>query len=253
VSKQLVIAHEELGILTDLFERGLVQKPRVTALQREVLAKEGTVGELKAKVAQSLGKIAEIELQTLQLDRELANEVAKEIREAETKIADLGERKTAAEDQLMRIDIRAPISGIVHQLNVHTVGGVISPSEPIMMVVPDTDNLIVEVRVNPSDIDQLRLGQETRIRFSAFNRRTTPEVRGTVFRIAGDLIREPQTGLAYYTAGVRVEPGELARLKDLKLVPGMPVEAYIKTGERTLANYLLRPLLDQVQRAMRED
>ena len=85
------------------------------------------------------------------------------------------------------------------------------------------------------------------------NRRTTPEVRGTVFRIAGDLIREPQTGLAYYTAGVRVEPGELARLKDLKLVPGMPAEAYIKTGERTLANYLLRPLLDQVQRAMRED
>ncbi|MBO0764129.1 MAG: HlyD family type I secretion periplasmic adaptor subunit [Hyphomicrobiaceae bacterium] len=253
VAKQLVIAYEELGVLTDLFDRGLVQKPRVTTLQREVLAKEGSVGEIKAKVAQSLGKIAEIELQILQLDRELANDVAKEIREVETKIAELGERKTAAEDQLMRIDIRAPISGMVHQLNVHTVGGVISPSEPIMMVVPAADNLIVEVHINPRDIDRLQIGQETRIRFSAFNQRTTPEVRGTVFRIAGDLIREPQTDVAYYTAGIRVDPGELAKLKDLKLLPGMPAEAYIKTGARTLANYLLKPLLDQVQRALRED
>jgi HlyD family secretion protein len=222
-------------------------------LQREILGKEGTVGEIKAKVAQSLGKIAEIELQVLQLDRELANEVAKEIREVETKIAELAERKSAAEDQLKRVDIRAPISGVVHQLNVHTVGGVISASEPIMLVVPAGDTLIVEARINPADIDQLQTGQKTRIRFSAFNQRTTPEIAGTVFRIAGDLIKEQQTGLAYYTAGIRVEPSELAKLKGLKLLPGMPAEAYIKTGERTLASYLLRPLLDQMQRALREE
>jgi HlyD family secretion protein len=251
--KQLVVAREEFTDLSALHERGLAQKPRITALQREIFSKEGTVGEIKARVAQSLGKITETELQVLQLDRDLANDVAKEIREVETKIAELGERKTAAEDQLKRIDIRAPISGIVHQLNVHTVGGVISASEPIMLVVPVADTLIVEARINPQDIDQLQLGQETRIRFSAFNQRTTPEVTGTVFRIAGDLIKEQQTGLAYYTAGVRIEPGELAKLKGLKLVPGMPAEAYIKTGERSLASYLLKPLHDQMQRALRED
>jgi HlyD family secretion protein len=141
----------------------------------------------------------------------------------------------------------------VHQLNVHTVGGVISASEPIMLIVPASDTLIVEARINPADIDQLQTGQATRIRFSAFNQRTTPEIAGTVFRIAGDLIKEQQTGLAYYTAGIRVEPGELAKLKGLKLLPGMPAEAYIKTGERTFASYLLRPLLDQMQRALREE
>jgi HlyD family secretion protein len=251
--KQLVIVRDELKDLSDLHERGLAQKPRITSLQREILGKEGTVGEIKAKVAQSLGRIAEIELQVLQLDRDLANEVAKEIREVETRIAELGERKVAAEDQLKRVDIRAPISGIVHQLSVHTVGGVIAASEPIMLVVPAADTLIVEARVNPADIDQLQLGQETRVRFSAFNQRTTPEITGIVFRIAGDLIREQQTGLAYYTAGIRVEPAQIAKLKGLKLLPGMPAEAYIKTGERTLGSYLLRPLLDQMQRALRED
>jgi HlyD family secretion protein len=151
LTKQLVIVRAELKDLSDLHDRGLAQRPRITSLQREILGKEGTVGEIKAKVAQSLGRIAEIELQVLQLDRDLANEVAKEIREVEIRIAELGERRTAAEDQLKRIDIRAPISGIVHQLNVHTVGGVISASEPIMLVVPATDTLIVEARINPAD------------------------------------------------------------------------------------------------------
>jgi HlyD family secretion protein len=251
--KQLVIARGELKDLGDLHERGLAQRPRITALQREILGKEGAVGEIKAKIAQSLGRIAEIELQVLQLDKELANEVAKEIREVETKVAELQERKIAAEDQLKRVDIRAPISGMVHQLNVHTVGGVISASEPIMLVVPATDTLIVEARINPADIDQLQLGQVARIRFSAFNQRTTPEIVGVVFRVAADLIKEQQTGLAYYVVGIKVDPGELAKLKGLKLVPGMPAEVYIKTGERTLANYLLKPLLDQMQRALREE
>lgn len=253
LTKQLVVAREELDDLGALHKRGLAQKPRITALQREIYAKEGTVGEIKAKVAQSSGKIAETELQVIQLDRDLANEVAKEIRDVETKIAELGERRTAAEDQLKRVDIPAPISGMVHQLTVHTIGGVVTASEPIMLIVPAADNLVVEARINPQDIDQLRLGQETRVRFSAFNQRTTPEVWGAVFRIAGDLVRDPQTGTAYYTVGVRVEPAELAKLKNLKLIPGMPAEVYIKTGERTLASFLLKPLQDQMQRALRED
>jgi HlyD family secretion protein len=165
----------------------------------------------------------------------------------------LQERRTAAEDQLKRIDIRAPISGFVHQLNVHTVGGVISPSEAIMLVVPVSDSLIVEARVSPTDIDQIRLGQNTRIRFSAFNQRTTPEVTGKLYRVAGDLIRDPQSAQAYYAVGIKVSDDELSKLRGLKLVPGMPAEVYIKTGERSVASYLVRPLLDQMQRALRED
>jgi len=251
--KQLVVARDELKDLGDLHERGLAQRPRITALQREILRNEGTVGDIKARIAQSMGKIAEIELQVLQLDRDLANEVAKEIREVETRIAELNERRAAAEDQLRRIDIRAPISGAVHQLNVHTVGGVISASETIMLVVPESDILIIEARVGPTDIDQVRIGQDTRVRLSAFNQRTTPELAGKVFRVAADLVKEPQTGQTYYPVGVRVSETELARLKELKLVPGMPAEVFIKTGERTLASYIVKPLLDQMQRAFREE
>lgn len=251
--KQLAVAKDELDDLGGLHSRGLAQRPRITALQREILRNEGTVGDMKAKIAQTMGKIAEIELQILQLDRELATDVAKEMREVEIKVGELQERKTAAEDQLKRIDIRAPIAGVVHQLNVHTVGGVISASEPLMLLVPAADTLIVEARVGPTDIDQVRVGQDTRVRFSAFNQRVTPEVMGQVFRIAGDLVREPQSGLAYYPAGIKVSDSEMAKLHDLKLVPGMPAEVYIKTGERSPASYLVKPLLDQMQRALREE
>jgi HlyD family type I secretion membrane fusion protein len=234
LARQLDIAREELKDLGDLHARGLAQRPRITSLQREILGKEGTIGEIKARVAQTQGRIAETELQVLQLDREFVREVAKEIREVETRIVELDERRIAAEDQLRRIDVRAPISGTVHQLAVHTVGGVISASEAIMLVVPAAEALIVEARVNPADIDQLRPDRETRIRLSAFNRRTTPELTGRVLRVAGDLTKDQQTGLAYYLAGIRIDPTELAKLADLKLVPGMPAEVYIKTGERTL-------------------
>jgi HlyD family secretion protein len=153
---------------------------------------------------------------------------------------------------LKRIDIRAPISGTVHQLNVHTVGGVISQTEPLMLIVPEADRLIVEVRINQQDIDQVRSGQSTRVRFSAFNQRTTPEVNGTLLRVAGDITKEQQTGQMYYTAAVQFNDTEMAKLKGLRLIPGMPAEAYIKTGERTLANYLIKPLADQMQRGLRE-
>ena len=251
--KQLVVARDELKDLGDLHDRGLAQRPRITALQREILRNEGTVGDIKARIAQSTGKIAEIELQVLQLDRDLANEVAKEIREVETRIAELNERKTAAEDQLRRVEVRAPISGVVHQLNVHTVGGVISASETIMLLVPQSDALLIEARVSPTDIDQIRFDQTARVRLSAFNQRTTPELKGKVVRVAADLVKEPQTGQAYYPTGIKVGEEELARLKELRLVPGMPAEVFIKTGERTLASYIAKPLLDQMQRALRED
>ncbi len=249
---QLVVARNELKGLRELEAKRLVPKPRISALEREVAQREGSLGESLARISQAQGKITETELQILQLEKDMASEVGKDLREADTRIGELIEKRAAAEDQLKRIDIRAPISGIVHQLSVHTVGGVVNQTEPLMLIVPAGDRLIVEVRIQPQDIDQVRLGQETRVRFSAFNQRTTPEVMGTLFRLGGDLTRDPQTGQPYFTGGVSITDKELARLQGLKLLPGMPADAYIKTSERTFASYLVKPLTDQMDRALRE-
>ena len=213
---------------------------------------EGQLGETTARISSIHGKIAETELQIVQLDNDQITEVTKELREVETKVSELQERRVAAEDQLKRIDIRAPITGIVHQLAVHTIGGVVNQTEPLMLVVPETDRLIVEVRIQPQDIDQVRMGQETRLRFTAFNQRTTPELIGKVFRVASDVSKDQQTGFSYFSGAVSIPEDELKRLHGLKLIPGMPVDAFIKTGDRTFASYITKPLTDQMQRSFRE-
>ncbi len=249
---QLKVARDELGGLRGLEAKGLTTKPRITALDREIARNDGVLGDTIARISSSRGKIAETELQVLQLDKDLASEVAKDLREAETKIGELQERKVTAEDQLKRIDIRAPITGVVHQLAVHTVGGVVNQTEPLMLIVPEQDRLIVEVRIQPQDIDQVHKGQSARVRFTAFNQRTTPEVLGTLFRVAGDVTKEQQTGQSYFIGAISIEEGELRKLDGQKLVPGMPADAFVKTGERTMASYLVKPLTDQMQRSMRE-
>jgi HlyD family secretion protein len=249
---QLGVARDELKGLRGLESRGLTTKPRITALEREIARNDGMLGETLAKVSSAKGKIVETELQILQLDRDHASEVSKDLREVETKINELQERRVAAEDQLKRIDIRAPISGVVHQLAVHTVGGVVNQTEPLMVIVPETDRLIVEIRIQPQDIDQVHAGQPTRVRFTAFNQRTTPELMGTVYRVAGDVTKEAQSGITYFTGGVAIEEVELRKLNGLKLIPGMPADAFIKTGQRTFASYVVKPLTDQMQRSMRE-
>ena len=256
MQEQWKIARDELQGLRGLEAQRLVPRPRITALDREVSRSEGQIGELNARLSQSQSKIIETELQIHQLDKDHATEIAKDLRETESRIAELHERKITAEDQLKRIDIRAPISGVVHQLNVHTVGGVVSQTEPIMLIVPESDRLIVDVRISPQDIDQVRVGLPTRVRFTAFNQRvTTPEVNGHLVRISGDIARDPQTGQTFYTGGIALDEPGVAMLasKGLKLVPGMPAEAFIKSGSRTVASYLLRPLSDQMQRAWKED
>jgi HlyD family secretion protein len=249
---QLSVANDELKGLRGLMAKGLTAKPRVTAIEREVAKNDGQLGELVARTSSLKGKIVETELQIHQLDKDQASEVSKDLREVETKINEQQERRVAAEDQLKRVDIRAPISGVVHQLTVHTVGGVVSPTEPLMLIVPETDRLIVEVRIQPQDIDQVHAGLPTRVRFTAFNQRTTPELMGILYRVAGDVTKETQTGLSYFTGGVAIEEAELSKLHGLKLIPGMPADAFIKTGQRTFASYIVKPLTDQMLRSMRE-
>jgi len=250
--REIELIGRELEGVRLLWSKKLISITRLTQLERESVRIKGEHGQLTASIAQARAKITETELQIIQIDQELRSEVAKELREIQGKMAELVERKVAAEDQLMRIDIRAPQSGIVHQLNVHTVGGVLTASEPAMLIVPEADDLIVEVKLPPQSIDQLKVGQAAVLRFSAFNQRTTPEIKGNVVRISGDIVQDVKSGTTYYLVHIATPAEEIARLDGLKLLPGMPVDAFIQTEARTVLSYLAKPLRDQIVKAFRE-
>ena len=250
--REIALIGEELKGVRELWQKNLVQVSRVTALERDAARLEGERGSLMSSIAQTKGKITETELQILQIDQDLRTEVGKELAEIRGKLSELIEKRVAAEDQLKRIDIRAPQDGVVHQLAVHTVGGVINAGEPLMLVVPRADLLTVEAKIAPQDIDQVRIGHKAVLRFSAFNQRTTPELNGEVSRVSADITQDQKTGASFYTLRIAVADSELRRLNGLKLVPGMPVESFIQTGERTVISYLTKPLHDQFMKAWRE-
>jgi HlyD family secretion protein len=250
--KEVDFIHQELEGVRSLWQKNLVPITRLTALERDTARLDGERSQLAGMTAQAKGKIAEIELQIIQIDQDLRSEVGKDLIEARSKISELAERKTAAVDQLNRIDIRAPQSGRVHQLSVHTVGGVIAPGEQIMLIVPDADALAVEVKINPRDIDQLYIGQIAFLRFAAFNQKTTPEIEGDISLVSADLTQDQRTGTSYYTSRVALKPEEVAKLGAAKLVPGMPVDVFIQTPGRTALSYMLKPLRDQAKRAFKE-
>lgn len=252
-TREIEIMKAELESVRQLWEKKLVSLERMTALERDAVRLEGELGQLKAAIAQSKGRASEIELQIIYIDQEMRSEVAGQLREAQGKLSELEERRIAAEDQLKRIDIRSPQDGVVHQLAVHTVGGVISPGELLMLIVPVSDQLTIEVQVAPQDIDQLRPGQEAAVRLSAFNMTTTPELTGVLRNVSADLTMDQRTGAAYYTAFVTLPKEEVARLKGLTLSPGMPAEVFFRTTDRTILSYLVKPLTDQIERAFRED
>ncbi|KFG68278.1 HlyD family type I secretion periplasmic adaptor subunit [Microvirga sp. BSC39] len=250
---EIQLIQDELTGVEQLWRKNLVPITRVTSLKREETRLRGERGQLISNIAQAKGRISETSLQILQIDQDLRSEVSKELREVQAKVAELVERKTTAEDQLKRIDIRAPQDGVVHQSIVHTVGGVINAGEPLMLIVPEADELSIEVKVMPQDIDQLRPGLDTVLRMSAFNQRSTPELKGKVSMIAADLVTDQRSGMQYYPVRVAFADGERARLGDLKLVPGMPVEGLIQTGYRTVFSYLTKPVADNMAKAFREE
>ncbi|MGX9948522.1 HlyD family type I secretion periplasmic adaptor subunit (plasmid) [Bradyrhizobium denitrificans] len=247
-----LIGRELVGV-RELWGKNLIPIQRVTALERDAARIKGEHGQLVASTAEAKGKISEIELQIIQIDQDMRSDVAKELRETEGKIAELVEKRISAQDQLKRIDIKAPQSGIVHQLSIHTVGGVISAGEQLMLIVPQQDVLVVEARIAPKDIDELGLNQNAVLKFTAFNQRTTPEVKGTVTLVGADEITDEKSGKSYFKVQVTPEPADLAKLKQEKLLPGMPVEAFIQTRSRTALSYLFKPMADQVNRAFREE
>lgn len=251
-AEEIELIQRELNGVRSLWEKNLIQINRLTVLERESARLKGELAQSTASSAQVRGKISEIELQILQIDQELSSEVAKELREIDGRIGEFVERKVSAEDQLKRVDIRAPQNGVVHQLSVHTVGGVVGPAEAVMLIVPEADQLMVEAKISPADIDQLHIGQKASLRFSAFNQRTTPEIEGWISRISADVTLDQRTGQSYYTARVSIGPEELKRLGAARLVPGMPAEVFARTYDRSVLSFFMKPLSDQIARAFRE-
>jgi HlyD family secretion protein len=251
-TREIKLIADELTGLSDLEAKQLVTTTKLAALKREKARLEGEFGQYEAALAQTKGRRTEVSLQMARLDQEMRTQVVNDLREAQTKIAELVERQIAAADQLRRVDIRAPQDGLVHQLAVFTVGGVINPGEQIMLIVPQDDRLLVEAKISPSDIDQVRKGMQARLRFSAFSQQTTPQITGEVVSLSADLNRDQISGEIFFTARISISDEERAKLGADKLQPGIPVEVHITTEERTALSYLVKPMADQINRAFRE-
>jgi len=249
---ELKIIQRELEQVRSLHQKQLTPVSRVYAMEREEQRLSGDYGGLIAQIARAQGQISEIKVQILSVDENGRAQAQRELRNIEAKLAELAEREVAAKDKLHRIDIRSPQTGTVHELAAHTVGGVITGAEQIMLIVPEEDSLTIQARVAPSDVDQVVVGRKAILRLSAFNQQTTPELDAYVVHVSADVVTDPKSGQNYYFA--RLEMDEKARrtVGDLKLVPGMPVEVFMSTGNRTALSYLTKPFTDQMQRAFRE-
>ena len=250
--KQLTLISAELVDLKDLQSKGLVPISRVMAMDRETARLDGERGELVASKASAEARIAEVKVQILQIDEEDLSQTLTELRDIEGKVAELKERKLAVASRLERMVIKSPITGDVYQLAVHTVGGVIGPGEPLMLIVPEADELILQAQVMPQDIDKVRPGQIAHIRFPAFNSRLTPEVAAAVTQISADTSRIDASSPPFYSVRLMISATELAKLGSNKLKPGMPAEAFIQTEAQTPMTYFLKPLTDQFAHALRE-
>jgi HlyD family secretion protein len=242
----------ELQTLRGLHQRNLVPAARLNQLEREAAALEGQAEAFAAQIALGESRLAETELQMLQVAEDLRSEVQRDIHEAQSRLGELVQRRAAAEDQLRRVELRAPADGQVHQLAVHTVGGVLNPAEPAMLIVPVDDQLHVEARVSPGDYDQIHVDQPVRVRLHSIHLRQTPEIDGSVVRMSGDVARDPLTGAPFYVVRVAIPDHERARIAPLTLKAGMQADVFFQTGERSPASFLLKPFVDQLARALRE-
>ncbi|MEP2707923.1 MAG: HlyD family type I secretion periplasmic adaptor subunit [Roseibium sp.] len=249
---EIDLVDQEVEDLGSLLTKQLVSKSRVTALRREQAGLKGEYGQLVSSIAQAKEAISEREIQILQLEEDTRAAVLEELQDARSRIAQLEEQQIAADDELSRVDIVAPQTGFVHQLSVHTVNGVIGAGETVMLIVPREDQLIVEAQIRPVDIDQLGQNQVARVRFPSFDQRTTPELTARLLTVSPDLTKDERSGMSYYTARLILDESELAKLEGQTLVPGMPVEAFLTTQDRTVLSYLIKPVTDQIAHAMRE-
>jgi HlyD family secretion protein len=250
--QELDLISSELTGVQELYDKRLVPLTRLTTLQRDRARIEGERGQLTSSIAETKSKIGEAQLQLVKLDQDFRTEVVKDLGDTQGKEAELVQKGVSAKDIINRIDIRAPTSGLIHQLSAHTIGGVIKPGDTIMEIVPDSDDLQIEAKLDPKDIDQVHVGQKAFARFSAFNARVTPQVAADVSYISADTSQDPRTAQPFYTVRLTLPEEERRRLAGEQLVSGMPAEVFMQTGSRTMLSYLFKPIMEQLGRAFVE-
>ncbi|NOX40351.1 MAG: HlyD family type I secretion periplasmic adaptor subunit [Alphaproteobacteria bacterium] len=250
--KQLDLVRGELGDQKKLLQKGLAQASRVTGLEREQARLEGEIGKITAARAEAAGRMIETGIGILRLETGRREKAITNLRDLRYRELELAKRRILIKENLARLDIRAPVSGSVYGLKVHTIRAVVRAAEPVMFIVPKDRPLVITTRINPIHIDQVHVGQDVTLRFSAFDQRTTPELFGKVVKLSADAFVDDVTRTSYYRAEIKPNPGEYKKLKGLRLLPGMPVESYMRTADRTPLSYLLQPVENYFNKAFRE-
>ncbi len=251
--KQRSFVTDELNSLKSLRKEGLIGKTRVLELEREAARLQGEYGEHQSDIASKETAIGEKELEIYQLDKNFKEEVVKELKAVQEELYDLQERKNAADYVMEQIEIRSPVDGTVVNSNLHTIGGVIAPGSILLEIVPENDKLIIEAKIDPKDIDDLHIGLPAGVKITAFNQRRTPELNGKLSYLSADSLVDEKSGMNFFYAKITLSEDEVSRLGDEKLQPGMMADVFIRTGQRTPAEYLMRPMRDSFRRAWLEE
>jgi len=249
---EIKLVDEQRAKIAHLVSKKLMEHTPLYSIEREVARMLGERGEIEASIARARTKMNEIRLQILAVDEMARTEAQRELTTVDTKLSELRDRHMAISDRLSRTEIRSPIAGTVHELNIYTIGGVISPAEVLATVVPVDARLKVEVMLPPNSIDQVAVGSTARIRLPALNQRTTPELFARVSHVSPATTRDQATGQYYYKGDVELKEGEIEKIGESKLIPGMPVEVFVTTSERTALSYFVKPITDQLSKAFRE-
>ena len=244
---------EEAKDLRELLAEGFADKQRLRDLERSLAAAVGEIASLSAEIASSEMQIGETRLQILQIQKQFQEEVANKLSEVQAQLYDINQRLTATTDKVNRIQIKAPSGGRVMGLSVHNVGSVITPGRPILDIVPQGEELVIDARVSPMDIDRVHVGLVAEVRFSAFKQALTPKMQGKLINLSADKLTDERTGAPYYSAKIEITPDSYAKLGNLELLPGMPADVLINTGERTVFEYLMQPITNAFARAFIED
>ncbi len=252
IDRQAKLIEPELAGLRELYKRELVTLARINALERTAVQLEGSKSALQANIAEARARISETREQMLNIEKASRSEAGVQLATVEAQLNDQTVRKASAADAYGRSVIRAPQSGTIDKLAYSTIGSAVPPNQPILQIVPDRDTLIVAARISPNDVDQLRIGQAARVTFSGLDRQTTPDMAGTLIFISPDLAQDQHTGASYYRIKIRLDAGQMARSRQISLKPGMPAEVFVETGNRSILSFLIKPLLDQINRAFRE-
>ncbi len=251
-AKDLELVQAEFTKVQNLQKKGLIDNSRVYSSSRDLNKLKGERDQIASNIAKTKSQRGEIEIRIHAVEEQARTEAQKNLSEIEPRLAELLERRAANVDRMSRMEIRSPISGTINEVSVNTIGGVITPAQKLVTIVPENVKLQIEVKVQPNDIDQLFVGQKAKLKFTAFNSHKTPEIFGSIAFVSPATSTDPASGQVYYVTQVEVAPDELAKLGAKRLVPGMLVETFIQTESRTALSYLVKPFQDQIERAFKE-